>query len=246
VVCWGSDSYGQATPPDAVNGVLGTATAIAAGGEHSCAIQAGTGDVICWGKNFGGERLCVIQPGTGDVICWGEIFDGQATPPDAVNGVSGTATDIAASGFYGCEPGQNGTRECSGGHHSCAIQAGTGNVVCWGDDSYGQATPPDSVNGISGTATAIAADGDHSCAIQAGTDDVVCWGWDYGARGDYYGQATPPDAVNGVSGAATDIAAGGIHTLAIALPEPSVLTAVESGIVMLALLYRRRRRSAEW
>jgi len=61
----------------------------------------------------------------GPVICWGSDGDGRATPPDAVNGVSGTATDIAAG--YG---------------HSCAIQAGTGNAVCWGDDSDDQATPP--------------------------------------------------------------------------------------------------------
>ncbi len=43
-----------------------------------------------------------------------------------MNGTYGTATAIAAGGLY----------------HSCAIQAGTGNVVCWGDNSYGEATPP--------------------------------------------------------------------------------------------------------
>jgi hypothetical protein len=102
-------------------------------------------------------------------------------------------------------------------------------------DNWGQSTPP----WVSGGATDIAAGGNHGCAIQAGTGKVVCWG------GDYYGQARPPGAVNGVSGTATHIAAGSGHTLAIAVPEPSVLTAVESGIAMLALLYRRRRRSAE-
>ena len=35
----------------------------------------------------------------GNVVCWGDDFYGQATPPDAVNGVSGTATDVAA-GYY--------------------------------------------------------------------------------------------------------------------------------------------------
>jgi len=40
-----------------------------------------------------------------------------------------------------------------------------GNVVCWGDDFYGQSTPPDTVNGISGTATDIAAGGSYSLAI---------------------------------------------------------------------------------
>jgi hypothetical protein len=91
--------------------------------------------------------------------------------------------------------------------HSCAIQAGTGNVVCW--PARSQMTPPDDVNGVSGTATAIAAGNVHDCAIQAGTGNVVCWGYDVD------GQATPPDDVNGVSGTATDIAAGDRHSCAI-------------------------------
>lgn len=40
VVCWGLDDDGQATPPDAVNGKAGFATAIAAGGgSHNLAIR---------------------------------------------------------------------------------------------------------------------------------------------------------------------------------------------------------------
>jgi hypothetical protein len=130
------------------------------------------------------------------VVCWGSDNLGKATPPDAVNGVSGTASDIAA-----------------GLDHSCAIQAGTGNVVCWGYDRCGVSTPPDAVNGVSGTATEVAASR-HSCAIQAGTGNVDCWGSNVGA---------PPDAVNGVAGTATHIAAGGHHTLAIVggLPGPT-------------------------
>jgi hypothetical protein len=89
-----------------------------------------------------------------------------------------------------------------------------GPVVGWGYDGYGQTTPPDTVNGISGTATDIAAGSIHSCAIQSGTGKVFCWGQ------DIYGQATPPDAVNGDFGTATDIAASFSHTLAIAFPYP--------------------------
>jgi hypothetical protein len=186
VVGWGSDYLyrygyppeytGQATPPDAVNGVSGTATDVAAGGEHSCAIRAGTGNVVCWGSDYS------QAPGGTN------FYSGQATPPDAVNGVSGTATHIAA-----------------GSNHSCAIQAGTGNVVCWGRNLAGVSTPPDTVNGVSGTATHIAAGSSHNCAIQAGTGNVVCWGY------DHHGQATPPDFV----GTAAGIAAGSYHSCAI-------------------------------
>jgi hypothetical protein len=77
-----------------------------------------------------------------------------------VDGTTGIASAIAAgSGF------------------SCAIQAGTGAVVCWGDYN-GEQTPPSSVDGTNGTAVAIAAGRANVCAIQAGTGAVVCWGND--------------------------------------------------------------------
>ena len=40
VVGWGSNDYGQTTPPVSVNGTAGTATAIAAGTNHTLAIAA--------------------------------------------------------------------------------------------------------------------------------------------------------------------------------------------------------------
>ena len=82
------------------------------------------------------------------------------------------------------------------------MAAPPGPVVGWGLDGDGQVTPPNTVNGVLGNATDIAAGEFHSCAIQAGTGNVVCWG------DDDYLQATPPDTVNGVSGTATDITAG--------------------------------------
>jgi hypothetical protein len=200
-------------PPDAVNGVSGSAIAIAAGDYHSCAIQAGTGSVVCWGEDSvrwpppdavngvsgtanaisaGAYHDCAIQTGTGKVVCWGANHEGQLNTPSEVNGVSGTATAVD-----------------SGGNFSCAIQAGTGKVVCWGLNHYGQATPPDAVNGVSGTATHIATGGYVSCAIQAGTGNVVCWG------SDAFGEATPPDAVNGTLGTAIEVSAGLDHACAI-------------------------------
>jgi Regulator of chromosome condensation (RCC1) repeat/PEP-CTERM motif len=179
VVGWGEIpspyDYGQATPPDSVNGTDGTATAIAAGGLHSCAIQAGTQAVVCWG--------------------WDTGPFGSQTPPDSVNGSSGTASAIASGGPVGTY--MTGT---IGSEHSCAIQAESGAVVCWGLNEDGEAIPPPSVNGTAGTATAISAGSGHSCAIQAGSGAVVCWG----------DIAAPPDSVNGTSGTARAISAGGI------------------------------------
>jgi hypothetical protein len=111
-----------------------------------------------------------------------------------VDGTLGTASAIAA-----------------GADHSCAIQAATGNVVCWGDGAFAQTTPPSEVDGTTGTASAITAGAGHGCAIQSATGNVVCWGWDDG------GKATPPAEVNGTSGTALAVAAGGDFSLAIAV-----------------------------
>jgi hypothetical protein len=120
---------------------------------------------------------------------------GQATPPPSVDGTAGSASAIA-----------------TGSGHSCAIQAGSGAVVCWGYNYWGQATPPPAVDGTAGSASAIAAGSEHSCAIQTGTGAVVCWG------SNATGEATPPSSVDGSAGTASAIAAGGAHSLAIAAP----------------------------
>src|SRR5881396_2365054 len=90
-----------------------TASAIAVGGYHDCALQAATGAVVCWGENSqgaatppdsvngiagtasaiaaGGDHSCAIA-GDGDVVCWGVAASGTTTPPASVNGTLGTAS----------------------------------------------------------------------------------------------------------------------------------------------------------
>ena len=53
LACWGSNSDGQATPPD------GTFSQVSAGGFHTCGVRT-----------------------DGTLACWGGNSDGQATPPD--------------------------------------------------------------------------------------------------------------------------------------------------------------------
>src|SRR5262249_39906577 len=145
VVCWGSNSVQQTVVPPIVNGTTGTARAIAAGGFHTCAI-ASTGAPVCWGFDGSGQSSVPILLLIGPVVdiaagldhsrairevahvvmWWGSNPSGQSTPPDAVNGVDGTAIAVAA-----------------GQYHSCAIQAETHAVVCWGPAGV-ETTPPDS------------------------------------------------------------------------------------------------------
>jgi hypothetical protein len=107
---------------------------------------------LCLLLAFASGTACETSPADGAVVGWGPGV------PAAVNGRAGTATAIAVGAKYGC-----------------AIQSGTGRVVCWGWNHSGQAMPPPSVDGTTGTATAIAAGSAHACAIQAGTGRVICW-----------------------------------------------------------------------
>jgi alpha-tubulin suppressor-like RCC1 family protein len=150
------------------------------------------------------------------VVCWGS--ESGFPVPSSVNGEAGSASSIAA-----------------GARHSCALQKGTGAVICWGTDRKGSTMPPASVDGTQGSAIAIAAGADYSCAIQAGTRAVVCWG-----EGEF-GEAMPPPAVDGTLGTATAIAAGWDHTLAIAAPEPAAPLLAAASLGALLALARRTR-----
>jgi len=105
-----------------VNGSTGTASAIGAGRFHSCAVQAGTGKALCWGRGVNGETAvppevdgtaggttaieggawhsCAIQAENGRVFCWGYDLAGQATPPPSVDGTDGTATAIGVGSYH--------------------------------------------------------------------------------------------------------------------------------------------------
>ncbi len=55
-----------------------------------------------------------------------------------------------------------------GQEHTCGVRT-DGSVACWGDDKYGQATPP------GGEFVAVSAGGYHTCGLITG-GSVICWG----------------------------------------------------------------------
>jgi len=168
--------------------VTAPASAIAAGGEHACAIMQ-SGSVKCWGFNKYGqlgtgttESASPIEPavlgtgyhataiGAGDyhscavldggkIICWGDDGNGQLGDPTSL-----------ASGFA----------KVSGGNaHTCAITT-DGGVKCWGSNSYGQlgsnaptGRTPVTVSGLTNV-TALTTGYEFTCAIANG--GVKCWG----------------------------------------------------------------------
>ena len=107
----------------ASDAVVSPATAIAVGGAHSCAIQAGTSAVVCWGDDTDGQAspptnaFVQVTAGVdftcgrkvnGAVLCWGDNASGQTGAPTfAFSTVS------------------------SGTGHTCGIRT-DGTVTCWG------------------------------------------------------------------------------------------------------------------
>jgi alpha-tubulin suppressor-like RCC1 family protein len=232
VHCWGHNNKGQlgigsiTGPNEAVGDragetgdalpvvdIGGRAIALAAGCAHTCALLP-DGQVKCWGNNDFG------QLGLGDDNPRGTSAGQMGSELPAVPLNAATIAITAGCNF------------------SCSLLV-TGDVVCWGDNGFGQlgqgntnhmGDDADEVNGLS----PIALDGDAK-AIRAGyrfvcaqleTDQIKCWGRngdgqlglnDIEHRGDEpneMGDALP--VVNlGTGREAKDFAAGYTHACAL-------------------------------
>ena len=157
--------------PTGVAGIT-DATAVTAGGDHSCALHEG-GTISCWGNNWHGQ-----------------LGNGQGGTDDA--GFAEIANDFYSPLPVGVLGIADATAITTGRVHTCALHR-TGAVSCWGDTGQGQlgngqsgyiyASPvPQAVVGIT-DATAIAAGAEHSCALHEG-GSLSCWGANWYAQLD--------------------------------------------------------------
>ena len=216
----------------------GGATAVAAGGGHSCAVA--DGGVRCWGDNDSGQLgngrtsdslipLQAIPAGSGataiaagsthtcavvagGVQCWGNGEYGR---------LGNGSSNSSATPVQAIPAGSGATAVAAGGSHSCAVVAG--GVKCWGagwsgrlgngstDSSF---TPVQAIPSGKGV-TAIATGDSHSCAVVDG--GVKCWGDGYYGRlgnGTWDSSSTPVQAIVAGSGA-TAVSAGSSHSCAV-------------------------------
>ena len=81
--------------------------------------------------------------------------------------------------------------------HTCGVRT-DGAVACWGNDSFGQATPP------AGEFASVSAEDWHTCGVMRdGT--VACWGSNSDLQDNEVSQATPP------AGQFSSVNAGSFH-----------------------------------
>lgn len=197
VWCWGRGDFGAvasgfvARNPAPVNVKLAGLDALAAGGQHTCALKNGTppygGELFCWGSNTTGEL------NTGDTAWAG-------APP--------------ASGMGGV------LRAGAGAFHTCADVKLSGlpaydGLWCWGANDYGQLGAAPSAGWLRGQkvwnsfSSQIVGGRDFTCVIAATTSAPNCFGRNsLGQLGD--GTKTnryTPAPVSGVTNA-TQLAAG--------------------------------------
>jgi len=228
--------------PVNVSGLASDMSAIAPGGQHTCALTD-AGGVQCWGDNT-----------------YGQLGDGTITnrhTPTDVSGLTGGVSAIVAGEYHTCALTTAGGVQCwgrntngqlgdgtttqrnipvnvsglesgvsaivVGNHHSCAL-TDSGGLKCWGLNTSGQLgdgtttqrnTPVD-VSGLTSGVSAIAAGTTHTCALTT-AGGLKCWGNNsLGQLGDgtYTAKYTPVD-VSGLTSGASTITAGYSHTCAL-------------------------------
>ncbi len=250
VKCWGSNGGGRlgnntTTPSPIPVNVLnlgGTASALAAGFDHTCAVV--NGGVKCWGDNRVGQlgndsttnspnpvQVSNITSGATVIVagfrhtcaltangvqCWGLNNTGQLGNGQTTNSTVPVPVQNLSSGV---------NRLAAGTSHTCAL-TNTGGMQCWGANNSGQLGDgslarlvPVNVEGLSSGVTALAAGTEHNCAIIDG--GVKCWG--YNNRGQLGNNSTANSATpvavselsSGMSPLNTALAAGAGHSCAL-------------------------------
>jgi alpha-tubulin suppressor-like RCC1 family protein len=246
--CWGWGFDGQLgdgtggkrlTPVDVI-GLGEDISTIAAGGSHSCALDA-IGGVACWGNNsdrqlgipsvsravspqnvpdlpsgvasisLGGTHSCALMR-EGGVKCWG---DGAYMKL----GFNTFLQDIVSpASVPNLETGVKAI--AAGSEHSCALR-NSGAVWCWGRNlggALGNGSPtgesePGPVVGLNSGVISISAGGGHSCAVHK-FGNVMCWGANtFGELGD--GTTThrsTPVYVESLNADFKTVATGSSHT----------------------------------
>jgi len=208
--------------------------AVAAGGDHACAV-AEDGTLVCWGANESGQlgpnatgassrtpvrvldsgvtavaagtaHTCAVHVGT--LKCWGDNGSGQLGNGNVQPGPTPVSTGLTGVAAV-----------AAGRAHTCAVVAG-GAVKCWGANASGQLGTGTAgglqlspVSSLAAGVSRVAAALDHVCAL-AGTA-VSCWGAnERGQSGSADLASKPTPVAVPLPGGATFVVTGHLHSCA--------------------------------
>ena len=191
IACWGSNASGQApaviTPINLVSGTVDVAYsyAMSFGPPYSSttAAYAASAGALPPGLTLSsGGVLSGIPTTAGTYSFTVSYSDGTgfvASQPYAITIRSLLANGQACQGASQCASGKCVSELCcsgsectsiaAGGTHSCELKP-DGTVLCWGDNSNGQSTPPAGEVFVQLTAGQF-----HTCGLRA-AGTVKCWG----------------------------------------------------------------------
>ena len=175
VFCWGK-GYGGALGNDCNNSCpnMGHAVAVVAA-DGSADPLSGIVQI-----GVGANHTCALMT-EGSVVCWGQDYEGQLGNQDTAN-KDHPVSVVTSEG----DPLTGIVQLAAGERYTCALTVG-GEVLCWGDNTYGQLGDKSTqnknapVNVVTADSTPlsgivqISGGFYHACALTNG-GEVQCWG----------------------------------------------------------------------
>ena len=158
-------------------------TAIAASGDHTCALTM-DGHVKCWGQFYSG-----FAPASAPI----ELFPGGVRAMATSFGLTCAVFEVGAVGCVGAYPyyalpsyapaTPTEVADIAVGDNHICILTESGGVKCWGDNPFGQlgngsgsySVSPVDVIGLGSGVKSISAGLQHTCALMV-SGSVKCWG----------------------------------------------------------------------
>ncbi|MEI6742122.1 MAG: Ig-like domain-containing protein [bacterium] len=201
VKCWGYGGWGlvgdgtgssRYTPVD-VSGMTSGVIAIAAGGQHVCAIR-NTGALLCWGWNGHGQL--------------GDGTSSDRYEPSDVNGLDSGVIGVAPGSLHTCASLATGAVKCWGLNNNGRL----------GNNDWNQSSVPVSVYGMTDATASISSGEAHTCVVK---NSGALWCWGYNGRGEFGNGTTSdsniPVSITGLGSTVRSVSAGlaGAHTCAL-------------------------------
>jgi len=191
---------------------------VSAGGQHTCVIygradcdNCNFGYTRCYGSNIFGQSEV---PYCDDDPSKDEKFPPEVVIPSTGPGVPDTGTAMCSNGNIPATYKSIG----AGLLHTCAVHT-DGHLVCWGDNSFNQSSPPE------GDFLTVSAGAYHSCAITT-AGKMACWGNNtYGERQSQEDLMRNQLIPARDSGTFISVSCGATHTCAIHLPFGNTMLA---------------------